>query len=355
MLGDYSTGRDNNFNLLRCLAAMAVLISHAYPIALGAGTPEPLSASVGKSLGSLSVMMFFATSGFLITASFERSDRTSFVMARVLRIFPGLIVCLALVAFVLGPWVSTWQTSDYFESPEPYLFFVRNTLLLFNVYTLPGVLDGQPYPAIVGSIWTLKHEFLCYFGVFLAGVLGLWTSKARAGLTLSVYCLLWYLSAEMVTVSGLLTQLHALSMTFAIGIAFHIWRAHIPLSGWGILASCGLAALTRDTIWYHATLSLAIAYTTFWLAYIPAGILRAYNRLGDYSYGIYIYAFPVQGLVVWAFGSQTALENMLYATPPTLALAILSWHLVEQPSLRARKAVTLRVNYRLPHGLRAPQ
>lgn len=244
---------------------------------------------------------------------------------------------------MLGPWVSTWKTSDYFGSSEPYLFFLKNTLLLFNVYTLPGVLDSQPYPAIVGSIWTLKHEFLCYVGLFLAGVLGLWASKSRAGLTLSVYGVLWYFTAEMVTASGLLTQLHALSVPFAIGIAFHIWRAYIPLSGWGILVTCGLATLTRDTIWYQATLSLAITYTTFWLSYIPAGILRNYNRLGDYSYGIYIYAFPVQGWAVWAFGPQTPVENMLYATPPTLALAILSWHLVEHPSLRASQAITIRV------------
>lgn len=355
MLGDYSKGRNNNFNLLRCLAALAVLISHAYPIALGAGTPEPLSTSVGKSLGALSVMMFFAISGFLITASFERSDRLSFVIARILRIFPGLIVCMALVAFVLGPWISTWETTDYFKSSKPYLFFLGNTLLLFNVYTLPGVLNSQPYTAIVGSIWTLKYEFLFYSAVFLGGILSLWSSSARACLTLFVYGVLWYLAEGVVAVSGFLTQLHALSMPFVFGIAFYVWRAHIPLSSWGILATCGLAALSRNTIWYEVSLSLAIAYMTFWLAYVPAGMLRIYNRLGDYSYGIYIYAFPVQGWTVWTFGSQTALENIIYATPPTLILAILSWHLIEYPCQRASPAVTRRMNSWLFRSSRSPQ
>ncbi len=72
VLKDVCEGRDNNLNLIRMIAAVGVLVSHAWPLSLGPGTPEPLSAAVGQSLGSLSVLVFFVISGFLIPRSFER-------------------------------------------------------------------------------------------------------------------------------------------------------------------------------------------------------------------------------------------------------------------------------------------
>ena len=90
----------------------------------------------------------------------------------------------------------------------------------------------------------------------------------------------------------------------------------------------------RSTPFYDAILVLALSYGTLLLALRPGGPIRAYNRLGDYSYGIYVYAFPVQGLMVWAFGPQTPLMNILTAFALTLLCAVVSWHLIERPALR---------------------
>ena len=96
----------------------------------------------------------------------------------------------------------------------------------------------------------------------------------------------------------------------------------------------------RDTPFYDIFLLITLAYGVFWLAYIPSGRIRVFNQMGDYSYGIYIYAFPMQGLAVWLFGPMTPYENMAWALPMTLAPSILSWHLIEKPALDARHRVT---------------
>lgn len=334
-LGTCAQGRDNNLNLIRMIAASAVLVSHAWPIALGPEAPEPMKGLTGYSLGSLSVFVFFAVSGFLITQSFERtSSRTSFLLARGLRLFPGLAVNLIFVAFVLGPIVTVLPAALYFSMAEPYTFTLRNLALFPLVFDLPGVFEDQPWTSVVGSIWTLRHEVMCYAAVFLAGLAGAWKGRRPAAIALSIYAILWLtIRFDFVTLPEIITALHRLSVPFAMGTALYVWRDAIPLSLPIAVCLALLAALAKGTMLYLPALSLAIAYATFWLAYIPGGWVRSYNRLGDYSYGIYIYAFPLQGAAVWLMGPQTPWENILWSFPPTLVLSVLSWHIIEKPGM----------------------
>lgn len=341
-MADVAQGRDNNLNLIRVAAATAVLISHAVPIALGPAVPEPLEASVGYSLGSLSVMVFFVISGYLITLSFERrSSHRSFAVARVMRIFPGLIVNLLFVALLLGPMVTVLAPAAYFTDPQSFLFILRNALLVPLVYSLPGVFEGQPVEDIVGSIWTLRHEFGCYLGVFGLGLLGFFRFERAFRVLSIVYVItIWPLVAGLdLALHPLILSFVKLSVPFAVGMVFYAWRTRVPLSLWGIAGAAVLAWALADTLFYHPALCIAVGYATFWAGYVPGGMIRAYNRVGDYSYGIYIYAFPVQGWAVWAFGPQSALENVLYALPPTILLSILSWHWIEKPAMGYAKPV----------------
>ena len=68
-LSDFTAGRDNNFNLIRMAAALAVLVSHAFALAIGKSAAEPFQALLGMTMGSIAVDVFFLTSGFLVTAS----------------------------------------------------------------------------------------------------------------------------------------------------------------------------------------------------------------------------------------------------------------------------------------------
>lgn len=340
-LGSAAEGRDNNLNLIRVLAAFAVLVSHAWPIDLGTGPDgvDPLKALVGHSLGTMAVFVFFVISGFLITASFQRSrTHKRFVQARALRLLPGLLVSLLLVAFLMGPLVTTLPLRVYLLAPETWTFLIRNITLFEPQYTLPGVFETNPYPTVEGSIWTLIHEALCYVMVFLAGRAGLLADRRRMLIFLAFYSAGWLLTqATPFAFPGRLLMLQSLSLPFVLGMVGWIWRDRIVLSIWGVLGAGALWLGLRETALDFPALILFLGYATAWLAYVPGGFIRHYNRLGDYSYGLYIYAFPIQGLVAWAFGSVGPGLHILLATPPVLLLSVASWHLVEDPALRLLK------------------
>jgi len=330
-----SEGRDNNFNLVRFLAATAVLVSHAWPIALGGGAAEPLSDLTGYSLGALAVFVFFAMSGFFIAASYARSQSAPvFLRARTLRLFPCLIVSVLLVALVMGPLVTTLSPAAYFSQPELLSFVAKNITLAWPQYTLPGVFETNPHPAVEGSIWTLIHEVLCYGLVFLAGIAGLIVRRRTMTLMFAAYGALWLLpEVADLSVHNRILQTRELSLPFVFGMAFWVWRDRIVLSVWGLMVLALLAYAGAETILGLPLLVLALTYGAFWAGHAPGRTVRQFNRLGDYSYGIYIYAFPIQGLVIWIWGDMSPALNIALALPMTLFCAVLSWHFVERPAL----------------------
>ncbi len=338
-------GRDNNLNLIRFLAATCVLVSHAFPITLGAGAAEPLEHILGRSLGWVSVAIFFVISGFLITQSFQRSTYlVNWTMARILRIFPGLVVVLLATALIIGPIVSTLSAADYFSSRDTLSYVPRNLSLAFLQYPLPGIFADNAYPGVInGSLWTLIHEVMCYALVFGLGVMGLFGSKKRSAiallLLLAAYFGVKYLDAYDIS-HPRLTAFFRLALPFAIGIALYQWRSHVPMK-WRYSILLGLAAIaTYWTIFFAEAFVLWLSYTVFLLAYLPDGFIRRFNNLGDYSYGMYIYAFPVQQHIAHYITPQSPIVNIIIAIPITLLLAILSWTFVEKPALDKRRDVS---------------
>jgi peptidoglycan/LPS O-acetylase OafA/YrhL len=125
----------------------------------------------------------------------------------------------------------------------------------------------------------------------------------------------------------------SLGMPFAVGVTFYLAQRQLPLHP-AILVGLILATVqVKGTGLYQPMVVLAICYGVFVLAYLPQGIVTRYNALGDYSYGVYIYAWPVQQSVIHYFGSMDPLTNIALALPVTMALAWLSWTLVEKPAL----------------------
>jgi peptidoglycan/LPS O-acetylase OafA/YrhL len=343
---DRAAGRDNNFNLLRMLAAIGVLISHAYPISLGPAKMEPLSDLLGVTLGTVCVMIFFTISGFFITRSFEQKHSLrSFLQARALRLFPALVVVLAATVIISALFLTVAPSKMFWPAAGEYL--LRNLLLFSPKYPLPGVFEANPVgPAINGSLWTLNYEVMCYFGVVLCGVLGLLRRPAAfalgSGLLLALYA-----TAQILPLHDRIENLVQLALPFAIGMSFWVWRSIIPLS-WPLAGVALVAAvLLRPTPVFSLALVLALAYWVFMLGYARIQLLRGYTRLGDYSYGTYIYAFPIQQLVAF-FGVVSPLTNIGLAFPAVLLCAVLSWVFVESPALRLRGAP----NVRHPHGFR---
>jgi peptidoglycan/LPS O-acetylase OafA/YrhL len=334
-IADRAAGKDNNFNMLRILAALGVLVSHAYPIALGAGTPEPLSAMLGGvTLGTVSVMMFFSISGFFITRSFAgRASLWQFFQARILRLFPALIVVLLVTLLVSGLWLTTATSGSFWIAAPRY--FLRNLTLFAPLYDLPGVFTSNPYgSAINGSLWTLNYEVLCYLGVVLAGLAGLLTRPLGFAVALLGFAAAYGVNMAH-TLHPRMDNLLLLALPFAIGMAFWVWRRAIPLSLPLALALLALAYLLRQTAMIEPVLALALSYTTFVIGYAKIPVIAGYQRMGDYSYGTYVYAFPVQQMLA-SFGIVTPFANMALALPLTLICAWLSWHFIESPVMRLK-------------------
>ena len=156
--------RENNFDLLRFLLAVSVIYSHSYPLTLGADEyAEPMKAlSRGRTtIGSIAVDCFFIISGFLITQSWLRSKGFfDYLRRRILRIFPGYIVVLAVCHFVVAP-LSGVDVSQTFSGER--LRYLVGRMLTLRYYNEPAAFPTNPYPfAINGSLWTIRYEFACY-------------------------------------------------------------------------------------------------------------------------------------------------------------------------------------------------
>ena len=278
-LADLAHGRNNNLNLIRAVAAVSVCVSHAYPISTGGGAAEPLDGLLGRSLGSLAVMVFFAISGFLITRSFDRGRSLShWVNSRGLRLFPGLFVVLLLTVTFLGPVFTSMPLGVYLSSSETLTYLPRNLSLAFLQYPLPGVFETNPYgSAINGSLWSLFHEVLCYGGVLIAGLFGVFSRPKLAAILFLGYALAYILSAPGLTGIHLPDRAQTfreLSLPFSLGAAAYVWRDRLPLGYLPIFAGAAVFALVRSTAVFDTALAIWVCYTVLCLAYLPNGAIR---------------------------------------------------------------------------------
>jgi peptidoglycan/LPS O-acetylase OafA/YrhL len=316
----------NNFDALRLIAAIAVMLSHSVQLSYGDETRELVfRLSHGQTnAGAMAVDVFFAMSGYLITGSFLRSNQAAdFVIARMLRLLPALAVVLLLLSFVAGPLLSTLPPRAYFSSPSVYQFVARNLIYPYGG-TLPGVFLANPLHGVInGSLWTLRIELGCYLGVFVLGMLR-WLDRFKVAA--------FYL-ASLIAVAVFTSDVRAaLAASFLGGAAIYVWRP--PLHGW-VAALCAIGwAGSLLTGWEPLGTGVCTPYLVIYLALSPSIRLPSLARIGDLSYGTYIYAYPVQQIIVGAMAGAAAwYYTFAFAVPVVLPLAYISWRLVEAPSL----------------------
>lgn len=353
MLSEAAKSHANNFDLLRLIAASLVLMSHAYT--LGHATPahphiaDPVSQYVigltpfGGGFDSQAVHIFFFISGFLVARSFmRRSSVGAFVKARLLRIVPGLWVNLVFCTLLVGLFATRLPWAEYLQQRETWSYFFVNASLMNSLYRLPGVFEGLPVAeAVNGSLWTLPHEFRMYGWVMLLGLSGV---LARRRLFLLVFAAL--LGLELASGKGIVLA-HAdilrLWVFFFLGIGACLWADRIRLSPLILLAMLAPLPLLWHgprllfDLWAAAAFGYAIlllAYLRHWRAIDP-------GRFGDISYGVYLYAFPVQQMLIMQFGPDMSWGKMMVLSfALTVPLATASWFLVEKPALARKRAAS---------------
>lgn len=357
-LGDLASRRNNNFNLIRMLAATAVLISHSYPLSLGSSAVEPLSSWLGISLGELAVITFFCVSGFFISLSRDRAPTgLDFFSARFLRIYPGLGLVLALCALVIGPIFSTLSAEEYFHSTAIYSYLSNNLLLFSMKFNLPGVFEDNPWPGINGSLWTLFYEVTLYVMVGALGTFAFYARGPRFAVFLVLYVAAYVAFKFLLGHTTLMNDLHRTqffftwSLPFVLGMALYRFKNHIQHRLIWLLPLAVLAVCAYQTTWFYECFVLAWSGLIFYLGFASHSLVDRYNQLGDYSYGVYIYAFPVQEILAQQLKGIGPIGMMLLAFPVVVILAMFSWHFIEKPAMARRHGFAAYLSNRFA-GLR---
>lgn len=359
LLSTYKNSRENNFNLIRFIAASLVLFSHSFALALGSPDFEPMRSTIGMTWGDIAVDIFFITSGFLITSSYlSNKGLFAFVWARALRIYPALIVAI-IFCVSIGAWFTVLSTQEYFSSLQTYKYIIKNAILFFNIeYTLPGVFLNVPAPSAVnGSLWTLPHEVKMY--ALLTIILGFTAYISRwlkfitirnITLLVGIFSMGFHIFNHFYEV--LTTPFIRLFAMFFVGAAFYTWGDKVRLSSKWFAFGLPLllaSSFNKDLFFIFYCLSLPIL--VLYLAYVPSGRIRKFNKIGDYSYGIYIYAFPVQQSLAAIVPNISVAEMVIFSFLVTLFLSVLSWHLIEKKCLKLKGKYLLIENFVRNFGL----
>lgn len=344
-----SRGR-NNFDLLRLIAALAVIFGHSYVLQWPAGQRDPVATFIGReSCGSLAVFAFFLLSGMLISASYDRQrSAPRFIALRIARIWPALAICTVVTVGVVGPLFTTWPLHAYFASATTWSYVTHMLTIITGIgWTLPGVFEHNPFGADVNAaIWTIPLELKCYLLVLVGGLLGFVRSRGR----MSVFCVVVLAAfAALLRVGPIVHGPLADVMVrqagywlfpvpyFVLGTLLYAWRDSVSLSGLVALVLVAAFLGLRDTVAAHALFYLAFTYGVLWLAITPA--LHRFAPKHDYSYGLYVYGFLFQQCLASLAPTLNHWAAFLIALPAIFACAFLSWHWIERPALRACRAL----------------
>lgn len=333
-------GAGPGFDALRIVLALWILVFHAIQNAHGKSYVDYIPDAAYPFVLAL-LPMFFGLSGFLVTGSAIRTRSVQvFLTYRGLRIFPALTVEVTLSALLLGPLLTTLPLSQYFSDRQFFEYF--GNIVSIIRYTLPGVFADNPVPDIVNvSLWTLRPEFYCY--LFMAGLI-------VSGI---VYHRVWY-SILFVSATVVLALMnaqsgfgnptttfpwHVILYYFFVGIAAFHWKDRIPLHFGLFAASVTLAYFMLPTPGLTYIAAFPLTYALIYLGMVKVPRIPLLQN-GDYSYGIYLFHFPIQQSLVQLFPS---LREWWLLLPVAACLTILfaagSWHWIEKPSLRLKRYI----------------
>ncbi|MBX9925165.1 MAG: acyltransferase [Hyphomicrobiaceae bacterium] len=349
MLVDMLEPSENSFAVLRLAMALIVLVSHSLWFVSGQRDSDPMTAVTGFTSGEHAVQVFFLLSGFLVAHSLEKTrSPVDFAVARGLRIFPGLIVCVLATALLLGPLVSRLSPQAYALDPALVGYIAKTATLVTASAKLPGVFETVPLSGLVnGSLWTLKFEVLCYLALAGFGAIGLLGAGRRGLATVALVGVIVAASVALPTDTtrySTVENVAYFAIPFSIGVLGCIWRKSIPVGWIAPLVLAVPAYLAIGTVAQNVTTGLFLGVVAIWLATFRFGPLRAATNRADLSYGVYIYAAPLQQAAIAFIPGIGAAGVTAVVLLPVLALAWLSWTLVEKPAMGLRRGIGARLH-----------
>ncbi len=308
---------------------------------------EPISP-YGLPVASLGVNLFFSISGYLIANSFIRSNNLpAFIASRILRIYPALIVTITLTVLIVGGVFTSLPIWEYLSSGATWSYFLSNSLLLDNVrFFLPGVFEDLPFAgAVNGSLWSLPLELYFYFLVGVFGYLGLLN---KSSLFNGFLLLFFFIANGLGLFEHDLFQKNyivAAIWSFIFGTFLCVNRESISINKQGILLLLLFSWLSFGSEYYDFVSNFTFTYIVLWFGFLTPFLGIRLDAKGDFSYGVYLYAMPIQQILIHFKVSDYPALLALYAFLLTLCVAVLSWKLVEEPALAKRNELASKLSY----------
>jgi peptidoglycan/LPS O-acetylase OafA/YrhL len=335
--------KNNNFNIIRFLAASLVLFSHSYSLSQ---SEEPLVHISGfLSFGLLSVYTFVFISGFLVTKSWiDTQDVIIFIKKRFLRIFPGLLSVSLFTAFIIGPLVTYVPLAEYLNDPLT-IMYLRNVYLYPLSSHLPGVFENNPFPdAVNGSLWLIPVLVFLYASLAIFGQLRLINKKHYVALFTVVLFGVFLLDMSNPSLKNQAIfympayYLLCSSLFFYIGVLCYLYRDKIILRRSLAILSMILFLISLKLPFGLVLNVFVLPYLILYFASLDIAALRKFNQTTDLSYGIYLYAFPIQQTFMHFFGKKLNVMTFFIASYfTTLIIAYLSALLIEKPFMKFKK------------------
>ncbi|RYF90833.1 MAG: acyltransferase [Chitinophagaceae bacterium] len=335
----------NNFDFLRIVAATCICFTHSFNL-ISQNAAEPLMHLTGQryDFSFVGLCIFFTISGFLITKSvYSSSSILSYLWKRFLRIQPLLIVVCIITVFVLGPVFTNLSVSSYFGNKATYTYF-RNIFPATGIqFELPGVFANNFHPGSVnGSLWTLIVEERLYL---LVGTFIFFRTFKRAfAVAILLLNIVLLLQAHLFPseLQAYLQGSHIFyAMLFLNAGAFYqmSMEFHSFSKKWSLLIGPVLLAVLLFVPGLHFLLPIVIPFVVLQFAHVKSPMNMA-GQWGDFTYGLYIFAFPVQQMLI-AGGIFTENPYALFLTTMAinLPLAVGSWHMIEKRCLQLKGRV----------------
>lgn len=349
---NHSQRAENNFDLIRLVAAIMVVITHSYSLS-GRGENDFVSqVTLGAmQFSHLGVAVFFTISGYLITQSAQLSKSwKAYLWRRILRIFPGLVVVLLLSTFVLGPLLTNLPLKEYFTNVKTYAHLGSVSLYALSP-KLPGVFSTNPRYSVNGSLWTLCYEFSLYLITLAFLCVGICKKRnVLLGLWFLMLLLRIYVGENYYTYSystfwllGLnITYFFEWSFYFLSGVIVYLFKDKFQPNAYWVLSLLTLyiiGIILRNEMVLRVLNYLLVPSAVFYLSFLKGKTNEA-GKYGDFSYGFYIYAFPVQQSLIYFTHNSLSLETFfVLSVVVTFPFAFLSWHLVEKRFLAYKSLI----------------
>ncbi|MCP1103856.1 acyltransferase [Serratia nevei] len=342
-IGQFIKRENNNLDLIRILCAYFVIYAHAFVLSPAEGSNDILYkiTLLGHvSFGGLAVKTFFLISGLLVTHSLLTNGRIiNYIGSRFLRVFPAYAVTVVVSALIIGPWLSTLSLSDYFSSNEVWSYVVKT--LKFDVqYTLPGVFSGNATNAVNGSLWTIPLEVKAYSYLLLIYLASLAFGPYKKLFIAFISIVILVepftpLKGHLIAKSDSPT-LYLLYPFFAIGCLLAILKDRVTTRG--LLATAVIALLAffiiddenGKTALFYVFASLLLLYCA------STSYLKRLKIKNDISYGIYLWAFPIQQVIASVLVASPY-TNIVLSMIVSSMFAYLSFKWVESPAMTINK------------------